>query len=181
MAHVQGPRLDALPTEILWRIARHCPAEVCLNLTQVSHPLRNALLDRLVFKDIIIQNRAIAQAEFLYIPKPSGPLVLPRTRRSVVGLAEDPGQLRSIPPTFTVARLEELLGDDLQAWIKIAIAESKAYQINKEVRPVAETDELCNSAKSLLIKIYKYGAVLSALHREFIASIWLCLGALTLP
>lgn len=165
MGRVQQLYFDELPTEILWRVARHCSAEACLQLTQVSHTLRNALFDRLVFKDIIIQNRLKAQAESLYTPKPPVPV---RRRRTAEGLVEEPVQLRSISPTFDVARLEELLGDDLQAWIRVAVAESKAYQINKELPALAEKKDFDGAAKSLLLRIHKYGTALSTLHRKYI-------------
>ena len=169
------PRLDALPTEILWRIARHCPAETCLKLTQVSHVLRNALFDRLVFKDVIVQTRSKAQAEGLYSPKPAAPV---RTRRRIEALVEEPVQARSISPTFDVRWLEKVLGNDIEAWIRVAVAESKAYQINKELPTIADQLEFDSAVKSLLLRIYKYGTALSTLHREEIPLI--CISRLLL-
>ncbi|KAL9062271.1 MAG: hypothetical protein Q9157_009071 [Trypethelium eluteriae] len=164
MDAAQGPRLGALPTEILWRIARHCPAETCLNLTQVSRHLRTSLYDRLVFREIIIQSRLRAQSENLLIPKSPESTDSPRTTRAAAREAEELTQLRSIPPNFSIERLEKLLGDDLQAWIRVAVAESKAYQINKELPAIADKDEYCSTGKALLHGIYKYGTVLSTLH-----------------
>ncbi|KAL9085098.1 MAG: hypothetical protein Q9165_007742 [Trypethelium subeluteriae] len=160
MDAAQRPHLGALPTEILWRIARHCPAETCLNLTQVSRHLRNSLYDRLVFKDIIVQSRLRAESENPFIPKSPESTGSPRTRRVAARQPEEPNQFRSIPPTFSVERLEELLGGDLQAWVRVAVAESKAYQINKELPAIADKDEDCSTGRALLHGIYKYGTVL---------------------
>ncbi|KAF2234977.1 hypothetical protein EV356DRAFT_576177 [Viridothelium virens] len=168
MDAAQGPRLGALPTEILWRIARHCPAETCLNLTQVSRHLRTSLYDRLVFREIIIQSRLRAQSENLLIPKSPESTDSPRTTRAAAREAEELTQLRSIPPNFSIERLEKLLGDDLQAWIRVAVAESKAYQINKELPAIADKDEYCSTGKALLHGIYKYGTVLSTLHHPWV-------------
>ncbi|KAI9662352.1 MAG: hypothetical protein M1821_008519 [Bathelium mastoideum] len=168
MAYTQKRSLDALPTELLWRIARHCPAEDCLHLTQVSQSLRRALLDKLVFKEIIVQNRLIAQAEDLYLPIPTRLSLLSRSPRLSKPAIDEYGQLRRISPIFTVERLENLLGNDLQAWIRIAVAESKTYQINKQLPEFAEKPEFCHNAKSLLLRIHKYGTILSALHHPWV-------------
>ena len=172
MEAAQGLRLDTLPTELLWRIACELPPEVCLTLTAVSRSLRNALLDKFVFKDIIKRLRLDARACCRRSPK-----LLPYLHRkdeelTSLHVAKD---LRAIPPTSTLNQLDPLLGDDLQAWIRVAVAESKIYQAHEQLvgvlrsrRTVLDPHRTRYLDKEALILhiIHKYGTALTVLNRE---------------
>ncbi|KAI9683543.1 MAG: hypothetical protein M1820_010918, partial [Bogoriella megaspora] len=129
-----GLRLEELPTELLRQIAIHCPAETYLRLVQVSRSLRRKLLDKYVIKDIVIENRLRCQVE--------------DQAWKATARQDDPVavRVRSVTPSLLAEDLETLLGDDVHAWTRLAVAESEQWQLNEILQQYFNgRDHFCQS------------------------------------